>query len=187
MYNLLLTLQHLEFFLHYHTLQKISNPFRIRLKPNSQLITQGPSKVPNHYQDKFNTLLKELEKYNIMKQIGSSLQVKPVHGTTHSNPLIILPKGDSINCVLDARHLNSNTEQSYESSPIETLAPQLARANKKVQICNRPHVCLMMKTESNIQVSHLVTNYLLSYEAFMVLKEFPIFLQNKCRASLKPL
>ena len=33
--------------------------------------------------------------------------------------------------LLDARHLNSNTEQSDESWPIEPLAPQLARANKK--------------------------------------------------------
>ena len=47
------------------------------------------------------------------------------------NPLIIIPKGDTIKCVLDARHLNSNTEQSDESRPIEPLAPQLARANKK--------------------------------------------------------
>ena len=33
--------------------------------------------------------------------------------------------------VLDARHLNSNTNQELESWPIEPLAPQLARANKK--------------------------------------------------------
>ena len=33
--------------------------------------------------------------------------------------------------MLDARHLSSNTEQSDESWPIEPLAPQLARANKK--------------------------------------------------------
>ena len=32
--------------------------------------------------------------------------------------------------MLDARHLNSNTNQSDESWPIELLAPQLARANK---------------------------------------------------------
>ena len=32
---------------------------------------------------------------------------------------------------MDARHLNSNTEQSDESWPIKPLAPQLARANKK--------------------------------------------------------
>ena len=45
--------------------------------------------------------------------------------------LIIIPKGDSIKVVLDARHLKSNTNQELESWPIEPLAPQLARANKK--------------------------------------------------------
>ena len=110
---------------------KISTPFRIRLKPNAQLITQRPSKVPIHYRDKLNTLLKELGKHNIIEQIGSSPQDKPVYGTIYLHPLIIIPKGDTIKCVLDARHLNSNTEQSDEPWPIEPLATQLARANKK--------------------------------------------------------
>ena len=43
-------------------LEKTSTPFRIRLKPNAQLMTQRPSKVPIHYRDKPNVLLKELEK-----------------------------------------------------------------------------------------------------------------------------
>ena len=121
---------------HKNDVGKISTPFRIRLKPNAQLMTQRPSKVPIHYRDKLNVLLKELEKYNIIKQIGSSSQDKPGYGTTYLNPLIIITKGDTIKCVLDiyayyARHLNSNTEQSDESWPIEPLAPQLARANKK--------------------------------------------------------
>ena len=100
---------------HKNDVGKISTPFRIRLKPNAQLMTQRPSKVPIHYRDKLNALLKELEKYHIIKQIGSSPQDKPVYGTTYLNPLIIIPKGDTIKCVLDARHLNSNTEQSDES------------------------------------------------------------------------
>ena len=108
----------------------IATPFRIRLKPNAQLLKQQPSKVPIPYRDKLNNLLKELEKHNIIKQIGSSPQDQPVYGTTYLYPLIIIPKGDSIECVLDARHLDSNTEQSDESWPIEPLAPQLARANK---------------------------------------------------------
>ena len=116
---------------HKNDVGKISTPFRIRLKPNGQLMTQRPSKVPIHYRDKVNILLKELEKYNIIEQIGSTPQDKPVYGTTYLNPLIIIPKGDTIKCVLDARHLNSNTEQSGESWPFEPLAPQLARANKK--------------------------------------------------------
>ena len=115
---------------HKNDVGKISTPFLIRLKPNARLISQRPSKLPILYRDKLNTLLEELEKYNIIKQIGSSQQtnqfmVQPI------NSFIIIPKGDTIKCVLDARHLNSNTEQSDESWPIEPLAPQLARANKK--------------------------------------------------------
>ena len=116
---------------HKNDVGKIATPFRIRLKPNAQLPTKRPSKVPIHYRDKLNTLPKHLEKHKIKKQIGFSPHDKPVYGTTYLNPLIIIPKGDSIKCVLNARHLNSNIEQSDESWPIEPLAPQLARANKK--------------------------------------------------------
>ena len=45
-----------------HDVGKIATPFRMRSEPNAQLITQRPSKVPNHYRDKLYTLLKELEK-----------------------------------------------------------------------------------------------------------------------------
>ena len=127
--NLLLKYQ-ICFATHKNDVGKIATPFGIRLKPNAQLLTQRPSKVPIHYRDKLNTLLNDLEKHNIIKQIGSSPQDKPVYGTTYLNSLIIIPKGDSIKCVLDARHLNSNTEQLDESWPVEPLAPQLARANK---------------------------------------------------------
>ena len=100
---------------------KIATPFCIAHKPNAQLITQRPSKVPIHYRDKLNTLLEELEKHNIIKQIGFSPQDKPVYGTTLMNPLIIKPKGDSIKCVFDARHLNCNTEQYEEPCPLNVL------------------------------------------------------------------
>ena len=116
---------------HKNDVGKIATHFRIRLKPNAQLVTQRPSKVPIHCRYKLNKFLKELEKYSIIKQKGSSPQDKLVYGTTYLNPLLIIPKGYSIKCVLDARHLNSYTEQSDESWPFEPLAPQLARANKK--------------------------------------------------------
>ena len=88
------------------------------------------SKIPIYYRDKLNAVHKKLEKYNIIKQIGSSSQDKPVYGTPYLNPFTMMPKGESIKCVLDARHLNSNTEKSDESWPIELLAPQFARAKK---------------------------------------------------------
>ena len=76
---------------HKNDVGKISTPFRIRHKPNAQLMTQRPSEVPIHYRDKLNALLKELERYNIIKQTGSSLQDKPVYGTTYLKPPIIIP------------------------------------------------------------------------------------------------
>ena len=116
---------------HKNDVGKISTPFRIRIKENCKLQTQRPSKVPILYRDRLNKLLTELEKVNIIKQIGSSSDEKHTIGTTFLNPLIIIPKEDSIKVVLDARHLYSNTNQELESWPIEPLAPQLARANKK--------------------------------------------------------
>ena len=111
---------------------KISTSFRIRIKYTCKLQTPRPSKVPIHYRDRLNKLLLDLEKYNIIKQIGSTSDGEHTNGTTFLNPLIIIPKGDAIKVVLDARHLNSNTNQELESWPIEPLAPQLARANKKI-------------------------------------------------------
>ena len=108
---------------HKNDVGKIATPFRIRLKPNAQLTSQRLSKLQIHYRDKLNALLKELEKYNIMKQSGSSPQDKPVYGTTYLNPLIIIPKGDSIKCVFDARHLNSNTEKSDDHGLLNLLLP----------------------------------------------------------------
>ena len=116
---------------HRNDVGKISTPFRIRIKENCKLQTQRPSKVPIHYRDRLNKLLEELEKHNIIKQIGSTTDEKHTIGLTFLKPLIIIPKGDAIKVVLDARHLNSNTNQEFESWPIEPLAPQLAGANKK--------------------------------------------------------
>ena len=55
---------------------------------------------------KLKAFLKELEKYKIIKQIGSSPPDEPDYGTTYLNPLITIPKEDSFNCLLDAGHLN---------------------------------------------------------------------------------
>ena len=60
---------------HKNDVGKIATPFRIRLKPNAQLLTERPSKVPIHYRDKLKTLLKELENHNIIKQVGSFPQL----------------------------------------------------------------------------------------------------------------
>ena len=42
---------------HKNDVGKISTPFRIRHKPNAQLMTQRPSKVPIHYRDKLHQIM----------------------------------------------------------------------------------------------------------------------------------
>ena len=46
------------------------------------------------------------------------------------NPVYIIPERD-IKVIVDARRFNSNLAKALESWPIEPLATQLARANKK--------------------------------------------------------
>ena len=120
--NILINKQHC-YAKHKNDVGKISTTFRIRIKESCKLQTQRPSKVPIHYRDILNKLLTELEKYNIIKQIGSSSDEKHTIGTTFLNTLIIIHKGDLIKVAIDARHLNSNTNQELESWPIEPLAP----------------------------------------------------------------
>ena len=74
---------------HRNDLGKISTPFRFRIKEKCKLQTQKPSKVPIHYRDRLNKLLVELEKYNIIKQIGSTPDEKHTIGTTFLNPLAL--------------------------------------------------------------------------------------------------
>ena len=136
-------------------------------------------------------LLEDLEKHDFIKQTGSSPDNKPTYGTTHLNPLIIIPKGNSIKCVIDTRHLNSNTDQSDESWPIEPHAPQLARANKRyklaIDLMYAYAYTPLMKKQSNVKVFLQETNFLLVYEAFMVSKVVLTSLQNKCHPSSKHL
>ena len=93
-------------------LVKKSIPFRIRLKPSAKLQTLRHTIVHIHYRHKLKKLLDEIGNHNILRQIGSIPCDKSVYRTTFKNSLFIIPHGYTIKVVLDARHLNSNTDQS---------------------------------------------------------------------------
>ena len=67
---------------HPNNVGKISTPFKKRNKENCKLQTQRSSKVPIRYKDRLNKLLVELEKYNKIKQLGSTPDEKHTIGTT---------------------------------------------------------------------------------------------------------
>ena len=79
--NILINNQHC-YAKHRNDVGKISFPFRIRVKENCKLQTQRPSKVSIHNRDRLNKLLVELEKYTIIKQIGSTPDEKHTIVTT---------------------------------------------------------------------------------------------------------
>ena len=110
---------------------KISVPFLLRIKPDANLQTQRPNKVPLQYRDNLNIFLDDLQKNGVLKQIGSTPHEKPNCGNIFLNPYVFIKKSDSIKTVLDARHLNTNIDQSSESCPLELLATQLPGENKK--------------------------------------------------------
>ena len=71
-----------------------------------------------------------IRKFGTRKQNRSMPHEKPIYGTTFLNPVFILKENDSIKIVMDARHLNSKTDQSFEPCPLEPLAMQLAGNSK---------------------------------------------------------
>ena len=110
---------------HKYDIGTIEQKFHIRLKPNAELKKQRPSKVPLHYRDKLTDLLEKLETAGIIKQMGSDVDLEM--GSEFINPIIIMPKGDTIKLVLDARYLNSVTDLSTYSWPLEPLTALLSR------------------------------------------------------------
>ena len=84
---------------------KIKQEFHVKLKKDAELRKQRPSKVPLHYRDRLELLLNELQRAGIFRKMGSNVEM----GSLFTNPIIILPKGDTVKLVIDAQYLNSIT------------------------------------------------------------------------------
>ena len=108
--------------------RKISSQLHLPLKPDAIFRKQRGSKVPIHLQDKVNRLLDILEQYEIISPVNKEEQPK---GKTFINPVIILAKGESLKIVLDARYLNSLTDEYKCNWPIEPIQVILTKMNGK--------------------------------------------------------
>ena len=88
--------------------------------------------------------------------------------------------------VLNARHLNSNTNQEFESWPIEPLAPPLARANKR---CKSAIDLMYAYAQTPLDEEAIkLTGFSSGDELYAFIREFlwikrtpNVFLQNKCQ------
>ena len=110
------------------TLEKLVHHYTIPLKPDAVFKKQRASKVPIHLHVKVNRLLDILEQYEIISPVNKEEQ--PI-GNTFINLVIILAKGESLKIVLDARYLNSLTDESKCNWPIEPIQVILTKINGK--------------------------------------------------------
>ena len=99
--------------------------FLVTLKPNSEHRKQRPSKCPLHLKDKQEELFGQLEDSGIIREMGDDDEL----GSLFVNPIILLPKAEYVKLVSDARYLNSITDLTNNSWPIEPVQMIITRIN----------------------------------------------------------
>ena len=97
------------------------------MKPNLEMKRQRASKVPLHLKDKLGKLLMQLRDADIVREMGDDDKM----GSLFVNPLILILKNDYVKLVIDARYLNSVTDLTSYSWPLEPVQLIMTRKNGK--------------------------------------------------------
>ena len=113
--------------LHKFDVGKTRQKFHVTLKPNVELKRQRASKVPLHLKDKLEKLLTQLGDADIIREMGDGDEM----GSLFVNPMILMPKNDYVKLVTDARYLNSVTDFTSYSWPLEPVQMIMTRVNGK--------------------------------------------------------
>ena len=111
--------------LHKFDVGKTRQKFHVTLKPNVQLKRQRAGKVPLHLKDKLEKLLTQLKDVDIIRDMGNDDEM----GSHFVNPIILMPKYDFVKLVIDARYLNSVTDLTNYSWPLEPVQMIITRVN----------------------------------------------------------
>ena len=111
--------------LHKFDVGKTRQKFHVTLKPNVELKHQRAIKVPLHLKDKLEKLLTQLKDADIDREMGNDDEM----GSLFVNPIILMPKKDYVKLVIDARYLNSVTDLTNYSWPLEPVYLIMTRVN----------------------------------------------------------
>ena len=107
---------------------KTRQNFLVRLKPKTELKLKRPSKVPLHLKEKLEKLLTQLNDASIFQEMGDDDEV----GSLFVNPNVLMPKNDNVKLFIDARCLNSVSELTNFSWPLEPVQTIMIRVNGKI-------------------------------------------------------
>ena len=105
---------------------KVTQNFHVQLKKDAELGKQQSSRVPLFYWNWLEVVLNELERVGIIREIGKDVEMSSVF----TNPIIILPKSDTVKLAIDARYLNSFTVFSNYSWSLEPVQMLLTRFDR---------------------------------------------------------
>ena len=92
-----------------------------------ELKRQRASKVPLHLKDKLEKLLTQLKDADIIREFGDDDAV----GSLFVTPIVLMPKNDYLKLVIDARCMNSVTDPTNYSCPLEPVQMIMTRVNGK--------------------------------------------------------
>ena len=106
---------------------KTRQKFHVTLKPNVELKRQRARKVPLHLKDNLEKLLTQLKDADTIREMGDDDET----GSLFVNPIILMPKNDYVKLVLDARYLNSVTDLTNYSWPLQPVQMIMTRVNGK--------------------------------------------------------
>ena len=112
---------------HKYDLGKVNHEFSITLKDDATFVKQRPSKIPINWRNKVLSLLDKLIAAGIIEEMGNE-NPKDL-GSEFINPLILLPKDDTLKLVIDARALNKMTRTWKDTWPVEPVSSQLDRVH----------------------------------------------------------
>ena len=107
---------------------KTRQKFHVTLKPNVELKRQRPSKVPLHLKEKPEKLLAKLKDADIIREMGDDDEM----GSLFVNPIILMPKNDYVKLGIVARYINSVTNLTNYSWPLEPVQMIMTRVSRKV-------------------------------------------------------
>ena len=107
---------------------KTRQNFHVTLKPNVELKRQRLSKVPLHLKEKLEKLLTQIKDSDSVREMGDDEEM----GSLFVNPIILKPQSDYVKLVIDARYLNSVTDLTNYSWPLEPVQIIMTRVNGKV-------------------------------------------------------
>ena len=102
---------------HKYDIGRTKHKFHLPLKKDATFKKQRPSTIPIHLRDKLEKLMDELIRAGIIRELNENDYIN----SWFVNPVIILPKKDYVKLVIDARYLNSITDTSNSSWPLEPL------------------------------------------------------------------